>query len=61
MTRESASDKYEQAKKNYEELKSKPNKTKEDKALEQKAKTEMNHQKKKMDDTGENHSRKAKT
>ncbi len=58
--REAAQKKYEAAKENYNTLKSKANKTKEDKTAEAKAKTEMIHQKKKMDETGENHSQKAK-
>jgi|LakMenE01Jun11ns_1017448.scaffolds.fasta_scaffold9941209_5 RHS repeat-associated protein len=58
--RESAKSKYELAKEKYNEFKSKPNKTKEDKSAEAAAKREMNHQKTKMDNTGENHSRKAK-
>jgi RHS repeat-associated protein len=47
--RDAAKEKYETAKKELDQLKSKPNKTKEDK-----------EQIQKMDNTGENHSRKAK-
>jgi len=58
--KEIAQQKYEVARARYQTLKSKPNKTKEDKAAEAKAKTEMEHLKKKADETGENHSQKAK-
>lgn len=58
--RESATDRYESAKKEYETLKSRTNKTKEDKALLDKLKRTVDHEKNKMDNTGENHSRKVK-
>ena len=58
--RESAKDKYEAAKKEYDALKSKPNKTKEDTQARDAAEKQMKHWKQKMDNTGENHSQKAK-
>jgi RHS repeat-associated protein len=58
--RESAKEKYEAAKKQYQDLNSKPNKTKEDIKARDQAEKQMKHWKQKMDNTGENHSRKAK-
>ncbi|WP_110052813.1 DUF6443 domain-containing protein [Chitinophaga sp. S165] len=58
--RDSAKERYEKVKKEYDALKSKPNKTKEDKAALEKLKRSVDHEKKKMDNTGENHSKKAK-
>ncbi|MDB5014269.1 MAG: hypothetical protein JWQ25_2471, partial [Daejeonella sp.] len=58
--KESAQEKADAAKSRYQELKSKPNKTKDDKAAEAKAKTEMEHQQRKAAEKGENHSQKAK-
>ncbi|MVT09141.1 DUF6443 domain-containing protein [Chitinophaga tropicalis] len=58
--RESARERYERAKKEYDALNSKPNKTKEDKKELDKLERTVNHEKRKMDNTGENHSRKAK-
>jgi RHS repeat-associated protein len=58
--REAAKQKYEAAKGEYEKLKSKTKKTKIDKEAEIKAKKQMEHWKRKMDETGENHSQKAK-
>ncbi len=58
--REAAKERYEKAKAEYEALKSKPNKTSEDKAAEKKLEKQVKHEKQKMDNTGENHSKKAK-
>ena len=58
--RESSSEKYNNAKSQYEELKSKPNKTSEDKKAMEKAKKQMDHWKNKQDFSGENHSQNAK-
>ena len=55
-----AKTKYEQAQKDYNNLKSKPNKTKTDKKQLQKLMNQRDNYKRKMDDTGENHSRNAK-
>lgn len=59
-TRTAAEKGYDEAKQKYNELKSKPNKTKEDNEALQKAERAMKHEKQKMDNTGENHSQKAK-
>ena len=58
--RNAASEKYEAAKKQYEELNSRPNKTKETVVAREAARKQMKHWKQKMDNTGENHSQKAK-
>ncbi|WP_259014625.1 RHS repeat domain-containing protein [Emticicia fluvialis] len=58
--REVAKEKYEKVKKEYDAAKSKANKTPEDKELEKKLEKQFKHEKQKMDNTGENHSRKAK-
>ncbi len=56
----SAQEEYERALADYNKLKSKPNKTPQDKKDLKKAETQKNHWKKKADETGENHSQKAK-
>lgn len=56
----SAKEKYEEARAEYEALKSKPNKTREDNQKLLKAKKQMEHWKKKGDWGGENHSMKNK-
>lgn len=56
----SAQAKYEGAKMKYDELKKKPNKTKEDNELLNRYNREVEHYKRKMDETGETHSRNAK-
>ncbi|MDR6489834.1 RHS repeat-associated protein [Chryseobacterium vietnamense] len=56
----SAGEKYEEAKAEYERLKSKSGKTKEDVKARDAAEKQMKHWKKKADETGENHSRNAK-
>ncbi|WP_158237994.1 RHS repeat domain-containing protein [Emticicia sp. TH156] len=58
--REVAKEKYEKVKKEYDAAKSKANKTPEDKELEKKLEKQFKHEKQKMDNIGENHSRKAK-
>ena len=58
--RESAKDRYESVKKDLDQLKKKPNKTKEDKEQLKKLEKSVKHEKQKMDNTGENHSQKAK-
>lgn len=58
--KQSAGEKYEEAKAEYERLKSKPGKTKEDVKARDAAEKQMKHWKKKADETGENHSRNAK-
>ncbi len=58
--REVAQQRYENAKAEYEAAKSKPNKTPEEKKLVDKLENSMKHEKQKMDNIGENHSRKAK-
>ena len=56
----SAKEKYESAKKQYEEMKGKPNKTPEDKRQESFYKKLRDHWKSRMDFKGENHSKNAK-
>jgi hypothetical protein len=58
--KQSAKEKYEEAKAEYERLKSKPNKTKEDSKARDTAEKQMKHWQKKAQETGENHSRNAK-
>ena len=58
--RDAAKEKYDTYKKELDQIKSKPNKTKEDKEQIQKMEKKVKHEKQKMDNTGENHSRKAK-
>lgn len=58
--KESAQGEYEKANAEYNRLKSKPNKTPQDKKDLKKAENQRNHWKKKADETGENHSQKAK-
>ncbi|WP_250253694.1 RHS repeat-associated core domain-containing protein [Chryseobacterium sp. Marseille-Q3244] len=58
--KQSAEQEYEQALGEYNRLKSKPNKTPQDKKDLKKAENQKNHWKKKADETGENHSQKAK-
>jgi RHS repeat-associated protein len=58
--KQSATQKYNIAKTKYEELRSKPNKTPDDKKQLEKLKKEVNQQQMKKDFTGENHSRNAK-
>jgi hypothetical protein len=58
--RDAAEERYKAAKREYETMKSKPNKTKEDKKALGKLKTTAEHEKKQMDFTGENHSGKGK-
>ncbi|MDH7447322.1 DUF6443 domain-containing protein [Aquimarina sp. 2201CG14-23] len=59
--KESALDKYNNFKNEFESLKSKPNKTKQDKKMMEKARKQMNHWKGKADFSGENHSQRNKT
>ena len=56
----SAKEKYESAQKQYEEMRSKPNKTPEDKKQEALYKRQKEHWKSRMDFQGENHSKNAK-
>ncbi|MCY1663877.1 RHS repeat domain-containing protein, partial [Chryseobacterium sp. SL1] len=58
--KQSAGEKYEEAKKSHDSLKSKPNKTKEESKLVEKLKKQVEHWRKKAQETGENHSRNAK-
>ena len=58
--KDSAAEKYKEAKTNYEKFKYKANRTPEDKKMENRYKTPMEHWKHKMEYTGENHSRNAK-
>lgn len=58
--REAAEKRYQEAKQEYEQMKSKPNKTPEDKKQLKKLENTVKSEKKKMDFTGENHSQKAK-
>lgn len=58
--RKSAAENYNNAKKQYEELRSKPNKTPEDKKAMEAAKRQMDHWKNKQDFSGENHNQNAK-
>jgi len=58
--KESAQGEYEKANAEYNRLKSKPNKTPQDKKDLKRAENQKNHWKKKADETGENHSQKAK-
>lgn len=58
--KESALDKYNNFKSEYESLKTKPNKTKEDKKAMEKARKQMTHWKGKADFSGENHSQRNK-
>ena len=58
--KDSAAEKYKEAKTNYEKFKYKANRTPEDKKMENRYKTQMEHWKHKMEYTGENHSRNAK-
>lgn len=58
--KQSAQETYEKFKTEYSTLKSKPNKTKADKQAMTKAETQMKHWQKKAQETGENHSQKAK-
>lgn len=58
--KQSAQEKYEQFKDEYYNLKSTPNKTKADKQAMTKSETQMKHWHKKAQETGENHSQKAK-
>ena len=58
--REAAKKQYEDYSKKYKDLQSKPNKTKQDKKDLESVKRQRDHFKKKMDDTGENHSQKKK-
>ncbi len=55
-----AKENYENAKNEFEKLDNKPRKTKEEVKLLEKLKKQVKHWKKKMDNTGENHSQKAK-
>jgi hypothetical protein len=59
-TKESASQKYEQAKVEYDKLNSKPNKTPADKKQLKQLEGQVDHWKKKQDFTGENHNQNAK-
>ncbi len=58
--KQSAGEKYEEAKAKHDSLRSKPNKTKEEAKLVEKLKKQVEHWKRKADETGENHSRNAK-
>lgn len=58
--RDASKERYEAAKKEYDQMKSKPNKTKEEKKEEERLQRTVKLEKAKMDNTGENHSRKAK-
>jgi hypothetical protein len=58
--KESAKDKYENAKKQYDELNKKKGKTKEDNKELDKLEKQVKHWKSKADDTGENHNQQAK-
>ena len=58
--KEAAKKQYEQYNKKYQELKSMPNKTKQNKKDLETFKRQRDHFKQKMDDTGENHSQKKK-
>jgi len=59
-TKQSASEKYEEAKAEFEKLSSKPGKTPEDKSMLEKLRDQMKHWKKKKDWSGEQHSQKNK-
>ena len=56
----SAKEKYETTKKQYDDMRSKPNKNPEDKKLEASYKKQMEHWKARMEFSGENHSQNAK-
>lgn len=60
QAKQSAQEKYEISKKEYERLKSIPNKTKADVKARDVAEKQMKHWQKKAQETGENHSQKAK-
>ena len=58
--RDSAQQRYENTKAEYDKLKTKPNKTQQESKEVERLKKQVTHEKQKMDNTGENHSRKAK-
>ncbi|MGE8513892.1 MAG: RHS repeat-associated core domain-containing protein, partial [Chryseobacterium culicis] len=58
--KQSAGEKYQEAKAEYEKLRTKPNKSKEESKMVEKLKKQAEHWKRKADETGENHSRNAK-
>ncbi|MFN0173520.1 MAG: hypothetical protein ACKVU0_02640 [Saprospiraceae bacterium] len=59
-TKQSASEKYEEAKTAFEKLSTKPSKTTDDKVMLEKLRNQMKHWKKKKDWSGEQHSQKNK-
>ncbi len=59
-TKQSATEKYEEAKAEFEKLNAKPSKTPEDKTSLEKLRDQMKHWKKKKDWGGEHHSQKSK-
>lgn len=58
--KETAGQKYQDAKSQYDELNSKPNKTSDDKKQLKRLESQVNHWKRKQDFSGENHNQNAK-